>query len=169
LCELLEGRNGKIEGLNHAVEREATGYREWALLRSHRGVGPITALAFVVTIGEVERFARSRQLASYLGLIPREDSSGGRQKFGSISKQGSPFLRMLLVEAGQSAAKYDAELKRAYQRLKHKKHSGVAKVMVARKLAVRLYWMWSTQQPYQPASHAGQPESFRGRKIRPVV
>lgn len=157
LLELLEELNGKIDELNEAVEREAAKYEQVALLRTHPGVGPITALAFVVTIGEIERFPSSRRLASYLGLIPSEASSGGRQKFGSISKQGSPFLRMLLVEAGQSAAKYDAELKRAYQRLKHKKHSAVAKVMVARKLAVRLYWMLRTQQPYRPARMQGSP------------
>jgi transposase len=157
LLELLEQLNQKIAELNQAVEQEAVKHPPVALLRTHPGVGPITALAFIVTIGTVERFAGSRQLASYLGLIPSEASSGGRQKFGSISKQGSPFLRMLLVEAGQSAAKYDAELKRAYQRLKHKKHSAIAKVMVARKLAVRLYWMLRTQQPYRPARMQGSP------------
>lgn len=157
LLELLEELNRKIGDLNEAMEGEAAKYQPVTLLRTHPGVGPITALAFVVTIGQIERFPSSRRLASYLGLIPSEASSGGRQKFGSISKQGSPFLRMLLVEAGQSAAKYDAELKRAYQRLTHKKHSAVAKVMVARKLAVRLYWMLRTQQPYRPARMQGSP------------
>jgi len=157
LLELLQELNQKIGQLNEAAEQEAEKYAEVALLRTHPGVGPITALAFRVTIGEVERFARSRKLASYLGLIPSEDSSGRRRRLGAITKQGSPFLRMLLVEAGQSAARYDPELKRAYQRLKHKKHSAVAKVMVARKLAVRLYWMWRTQQPYRPTRMQGSP------------
>jgi transposase len=167
LLELLAELNQKIGELNEAVEQEAAKYADVALLRTHPGVGAITALACVVTIGEIERFASSRQLASYLGLIPTEASSGGRQKFGSISKQGSPFLRLLLVEAGQSAAKYDPELKRAYQRLKHKKHSAVAKVMVARKLAVRLYWMLRTQQPYRPARMQGSPSHSVVVTIRP--
>ena len=94
---------------------------------------------------------------SYLGLNPAEHSSGGRQRLGAISKQGNPLLRSLLVEAGQSAARSVPELKRAYQRLKHRKHSGVAKVMVARKLAVRLFWMWKTQQPYTAARTQGSP------------
>ena len=127
------------------------------LLRTHPGVGPITALAFSLTLGKIERFARSRQVVSYLGLNPAEHSSGGRQRLGAISKQGNPMLRSLLVEAGQSAARSVPELKRAYQRLKHRKHSGVAKVMVARKLAVRLYWMWKTQQPYAAARTQGSP------------
>jgi transposase len=76
---------------------------------------------------------------------------------GSISKQGNTMVRSLLVEAGQSAARLDTELKRAYQRLKHKKHSAVAKVMVARKLAVRLYWIWKSQQPYAATRMQGSP------------
>jgi transposase len=67
------------------------------------------------------------------------------------------MLRSLLVEAGQTAARLVPELKRAYQRLKHRKHSAVAKVMVARKLAVRLYWMWKKQQPYAATRTQGSP------------
>ena len=127
------------------------------LLQTHPGVGPITALAYALTLGEVGRFAQSRQVVSYLGLNPAEHSSGGRQQLGAISKQGNPMLRSLLVEAGQSAARLVPELQRAYQRLKHRKHSAVAKVMVARKLAVRLYWMWKTEQPYSAARMQGSP------------
>ena len=71
------------------------------------GVGPITALAYVLTIGDVSRFPRGKQVASYLGLIPREHSSGGRQQLGGISKQGNRLLRMLLVEAAQIAVRFD--------------------------------------------------------------
>ena len=60
----------------------------------------MTSLAFVLTLGPVQRFARSKQLVSYLGLNPREHSSGGRQRLGAISKQGNPMMRSLLVEAG---------------------------------------------------------------------
>ncbi len=71
-----------------------------ARLMTHPGVGPITSLAFVLIIGPVERFDRSKQVVSYLGLNPQEHSSGGRQRLGSISKQGNPMMRSLLVEAG---------------------------------------------------------------------
>jgi transposase len=60
------------------------------------GVGPITSLAFVLTIRDVSRFKHSGQVASYVGLIPREHSSGGKQRLGSVSKQGNRFLRQLL-------------------------------------------------------------------------
>jgi transposase len=155
--QLLDEMDGRIAKLDIAVQQEADRDAVARLLQTHPGVGPITALAFSLTLGTIERFARSRQVVSYLGLNPAEHSSGGRQHLGGISKQGNPMLRSLLVEAGQSAARYVPELKRAYQRLKHRKHSGVAKVMVARKLAVRLFWMWKTQQPYAAARTQGSP------------
>ena len=115
---------------------------------THPGVGPVTSLAFVLTLGPVERFARSKQVVSYLGLNPREHSSGGRQRLGAISKQGNPMMRSLLVEAGHTAARLDVELKQDYQRLKLRRGSGVAKVAIARKLAVRMYWMLRSQVSY---------------------
>jgi transposase len=157
LLSLLDDLEPRIAKLDQAA-REAAGQHAVArLLQTHPGVGPITALAYALTLGEVERFAHSRQVVSYLGLNPSEHSSGGRQRLGSISKQGNPMLRRLLVEAGQSAARLVPELQRAYQRLKHRKHSSVAKVMVARKLAVRLYWMWKSEQPYAATRMPGSP------------
>lgn len=158
LLKLMEGLNPAIEELSRAVERQAEQDERVRLLMTHPGVGPITGLAFVLVVGDVTRFEKSRKLTSYLGLIPSEDSSGTRRRLGAISKQGNTLLRTLLVEAGQSAARLDPELRRAYQRLCHKKqHTGIGKVMVARKLAVRLYWMWKTQQPYLPARMQGSP------------
>ena len=107
-------------------------------------MGPVTALAFVLTIGDIRRFSRSKQISSYLGLIPREHSSGGKQRLGSISKQGNWLLRTLLVEATQSVVRFDSEFRREYQHRCHRKHRAVAKVAAARKLAVRLFWMLLT-------------------------
>jgi transposase len=70
-------------------------------LATHPGVGPLTALAFVLIIGKAERFQCGKQVASYLGLVPLEDSSGSRRRLGHITKQGSSILRFLLVEAAQ--------------------------------------------------------------------
>lgn len=155
--QLLDDLEDRIEPLDQAVKQAAEKDRVAELLQTHPGVGQITALAYSVTLGEIERFGHSRQVVSYLGLNPSEHSSGGRQRIGSISKQGNTMVRSLLVEAGQSAARLDPELKRAYQRLKQKKHSAVAKVMVARKLAVRLYWMWKREQPYAATRMQGSP------------
>ncbi len=112
----------------------------------------------------MERFANAKKVASYVGLIPCERSSGGKQRLGHISKQGSPLLRFLLVEAAQSAVKYDAELKRMYRRLCLRRSRGQAKVAVARRLATRLYWMLRSGKNYAQltASGAGEPVSSRG-------
>ena len=148
LLQMLEELEQKIQPLERAVEQEAEARPAARLLATHPGVGPVIALATVLTMGEVQRFANSRSWGSYLGLNPSERSSGEKRRMGAISKQGSPFLRFLLVQGATSAARGDKSLARAYARLKAKKHHGVAKVAVARKLAVRLYWMARTQKPY---------------------
>jgi transposase len=141
LLQTLDQLQADIEHLNQRVEAEAGQRPQAVTLMTHPGVGPVTALAMVLPPGPAERFASPKQVASYFGLIPSEHSSGGRQQLGRISKQGSSFLRFLLAEAGQSAARYDAELGRFYRRLAARKHRALAKVAVARKLAMRLYLM----------------------------
>jgi len=141
LLAWLDGLEVEIAQLNRQVEEEVAKRPAAVRLMTHPGVGPVTALAMVLTLGPAQRFAGGKQVASYFGLIPSEHSSGGGQRLGHISKQGSSFLRFLLVEAGQSAARYDPELGRFYRRLAMRKHHGLAKVAVARKLAVRLYLM----------------------------
>lgn len=148
LLQLLDQLNTSIKELDRAVEQQARGRAAAALLMTHPGVGPVTSLAFVLTMGPSSRFRRGKQVASYLGLNPREHSSGGRQRTGAISKQGNAMMRWLLVEAGQTAVRYDAELWRVYQRLKFRHGSGAAKVAVARKLAVRMYWMLRSRADY---------------------
>lgn len=148
LLEVLGELNVHIRELSRAAEEEAEKQPKVWLLMSHPGVGPILALATVLTLGTIQRFRSGKQVASYVGLIPREASSGVRRWLGAISKQGNSFMRFLLVQAGIVAARKDAELGRFYKRLAHKKHHGVAKVAVARKLLVRLYWMLRTNTPY---------------------
>src|SRR5208337_84109 len=148
LLTMLDQLDESLDKLDRAVAEQSQQSEAAVLLRTHPGVGPVTSLAFVLTLGPVERFARSKQVASYLGLNPREHSSGGKQRLGAISKQGNPMMRSLLVEAGHSAARLDAELRKDYQRLKLRRGSGVAKVAIARKLAVRMYWMLRSQASY---------------------
>jgi transposase len=148
LLKLLEQLNEQIRQMSQAAEAEAEKNPAAQMLMSHPGVGPILALATVLTLGDVKRFESSKQVASYIGLIPCEASSGVRRWLGSISKQGNSFMRFLLVQAGIVAARKDGALGRFYQRLAHKKHHGVAKVAVARKLLVRLYWMLRTNTWY---------------------
>ncbi len=148
LLRLLQMFDQQIVPLDAAVKAEAERDPRARLLMTQPGVGPITSLAYVLTMGDVSRFPRGKQVASYLGLIPREHSSGGRQKLGAITKQGNRMLRMLLVEAGTIAVRYDPEFRKQYQHRCHAKPKAVAKVAAARKLAIRLYWMLRTQKPY---------------------
>jgi transposase len=148
LLALLASLNEHIGELDQAAEAAAEQHAQARLLMTQPGVGPITSLAFALTIGDPTRFRRGKQVASYLGLIPREHSSGGRQKLGAISKQGNRFVRMLLVEAVQNVTRRDESFRKPYQRRCHRMAKGVAKVAAARRLAVRLYWMMRTQTPY---------------------
>jgi len=154
LLRSLDWLDAEIAELQRRVEQEACERPAAVKLMTHPGVGPVTALAMVLTIGPAERFQSPRQVASYFGLIPSEHSSGGRQQLGRISKQGNAFLRFLLVEAGQSAARYDAELGRFYRRLSARKHRALAKVAVARKLAMRLYLRLREDWNYAQLSRA---------------
>jgi transposase len=158
--ELLDRMNPTIAELTAAVEQEAKKRPEVLRLMTHPGVGPLTALAFVIIIMTPDRFPCGKQIGSYVGLIPCEDSSAGRQRLGHISKQGNALLRFLLVEAAQAAARYDPDWRRRYLHLAMRRERRIAKVAMARRLAVRLYWMWRNGWEYPQSvefgSHAGQ-------------
>ena len=159
LLELLDRMNPTIEELTAAVEREARKWPEVLRLMTHPGVGPLTALAFVLIIGTPQRFGRGKQIGSYVGLIPEEDSSAGHQRLGHITKQGSSLLRFLLVEAAQAAARCDGDWRRRYMHLAMRRQRNIAKVAMARRLSVRLYCMWRNGWEYAQwvkfSSHAG--------------
>ncbi len=166
LLEELDGLEVEIRELDQRVAEEVGQRPEAVLLMTHPGVGPVTSLAMVLTLGPAERFESAKQVGSYFGLIPSEASSGGKQRLGKISKQGSSFLRFLLVEAGQTAARYDPQLKRFYRRLAARKNRGVAKVAVARKLATRMYLMlregWTYAQLNQAVMSVSPSHSVAG-------
>lgn len=166
LLTTVEQLDQPIAELDLLISTEARRRPEAARLMTHPGVGTQTALATVLTLGDVSRFATARQVASYVGLVPSEHSSGGKQRLGHISKQGSWLMRFLLVEAGQMAAQADPELRRAYRRMCARKgNRAVAKVMVARRLVVRLYWMLRNRWDYaELVRHVGEPESSCGQR-----
>jgi transposase len=109
LLELLDRLNPTIVELSQAIEQEVEKCPEAQRLRTHPGVGSLTALAFVLIIGRAERFQCGKQIASYLGLVPSEESSGDRRRLGHITKQGNSLLRFLLVEAAQVTVRSDPE------------------------------------------------------------
>jgi len=166
LLELMDRLNPMIAELSQEIEKQATGSAHVQRLMTHPGVGALTALAFVLIIGEVERFHCGKQVASYIGLVPLEDSSGNRRRLGHITKQGSSMLRFLLVEAAQVTVRSDPQWRRQYFHLMMRRGRKTAKVAMARRLAIRLYWMWRRGWDYEQVSrfgsHAGQPGNRHG-------
>ena len=167
LLEALDSLEVEISQLDRQVMEEAGERAEAVRLMTHPGVGAVTALAMVLTLGPAERFQSGKQVASYFGLIPSEDSSGGRQRLGRISKQGSSFLRFLLVGgtdggALRSAAETllsppgDAQKSRSRQGGGGQKAGHAVVPDVARRLDVRAT---------ESGPHAGEPESFCGRRV----
>jgi transposase len=156
----------EIENLTKQVTEQAGNRPGARRLMTHPGVGPVTALATEVFLGDPQRFADSKALASYVGIIPREYSSGAHQRLGGVTKQGSPLLRFLWGEAGAHAARRDPELKRFYCRKLVQKGLGKARVAVARKLGIRLWIMLRDEIDYQEFCRRGQ---MQQKTVRPVV
>lgn len=159
LLVLLDQLEPAIAELTRAVEQEAQKQPEALLLMTHPGVGAITALAFVLIIGDPMRFPNGKKLSSYLGLVPAEESSGERRRLGHISKPGNSLLRFLLVEAAQAAVRSDPQWRRHFLHLALRRERRIAKVAMARKLAVSLLWMWRNAKL---GSHVGQPGTALG-------
>jgi transposase len=128
----------QITELEKCLQTEAESDEQVKLLLTQRGVGFLTALCLVHTVGAVNRFRSPKQISSFVGLAPLEKSSGGRVKFGAISKTGSAGLRFLLGQSANIAIRYDAKLKAFYKRLRKKKAARVAKTATSRKLLVKL-------------------------------
>src|SRR5881275_382021 len=168
LLELMDRLTPTIAELSHAIEQEVEKCPAAQRLRTHPGVGSLTALAFVLIIGKADRFQCGKQIASYLGLVPLEKSSGNQRRLGHITKQGSSLLRFLLVEAAQVTARSLPDWRSKYYHLSMRRGRKIAKVAMARKLAVRLYWMmrkeWDYGQLTKFGSYAGKPENRDGVK-----
>src|SRR5689334_20575547 len=166
LLDLLDQLTAKIQQLTQALEQEVEKRPVTRRLMTHPGVGPLTALAFELVIGTPERFACGKQIASYVGLVPSEESSGDRRRLGHISKQGNALLRYLLVEAAQVTIRSDPQWRSKFFHLAMRRGRKIAKVAMARKLAVELYWMWrrgwDDNEMQQFGSHAGEPGNRHG-------
>jgi transposase len=121
------------------------------------GIGAIVAASFVAVVDDAKRFHRAHQLESYLGLVPSEDSSGGRRRIGAISKKGNSYLRALLVQAAWNVLrKSDSAdpLRRWGEVVAKRRGSRIAVIAVARRLAGILWAMWRHRTAYDPETLA---------------
>jgi transposase len=164
LLELLDRLNPTIAELSQAVAEQAEKHPAARRLTTHPGVGALTALAFVLIIGKAERFQCGKQVASYLGLVPLEKSSGNRRQLGHITKQGNSLLRFLLVEAAQVTVRSLPEWRSQYFRLIMRRGRKTAKVAMARRLAIRLFWMWRQGWDYQQSTSSVRTQDKPGHR-----
>ena len=165
----------RITELDQQVDKVIAGHPQAQRLRTHPGVGPVTALATEVFLGDPHRFLHGKAVASYIGMIPSEYSSGPQQRLGQLSKQGNALLRYLWCEAAMHAVKQDGELKRFYRRKLVQKGMGKARVAAARKLGIRLWIMLRDQIDYpefcrrrrqEGEVHAGMPDFNSGPAVQ---
>ncbi len=156
LQRLYRTLNEQIDELDKRVNGQASQRPGAKLLMTHPGVGPVTALATDVFLGDPARFENGKAVVSYVGMIPSEYSSGGQQRLGGLSKQGNPFLRFLWCEAAVHAVRRDPELRRFYRRKLAQKGLSKARVAAARKLGIRLWIMLRDQIDYQEFCRRGQ-------------
>jgi len=155
--ELLETLHTKIEQLDAAIATAAWAHPDAPHLLTHPGVGPLTALATVVVLGPVTRFADTKHVVNYVGLAPRLNASADKYRLGNITKQGSSLLRWVLGQAAPHAARLDDHLKRAYGTLRHRRGRAKARVAVTRKLLVRLFVMLRDHMDYAEFRRRGRP------------
>lgn len=153
---VIEGIDNLDRKINECIREEP----QAQLLMTIPGVGPITALKYLVEIGDPKRFKQSRSVGAYVGLTPKQYASGETQRQGKISKCGSKDLRSLLVEAANALmtkAKSWSKLKAWGLRLMRKKGQKKAKIAVARKLAVIMHQMLKTGKTFRFSEEKGVP------------
>jgi transposase len=153
-CEEIESLETHMRDVERQLTALARQLPDVTLLQTVPGVGLLTATALVALVGDIRRFRSSRHFASFLGLTPREDSSGGRRHLGAISKQGDVYVRMLLVHGARAVvcnAKKVAvptSLQRWAMRTAQCRGHNVATVAVANKLARIVWAVWVHQRPF---------------------
>jgi Transposase IS116/IS110/IS902 family len=162
--ELLHWLNGHIDALDLHVATAAAADPDARRLKTHPGVGPLTALATVLVLGPVGRFPGSKHVVSYIGLPPAVNASADKYRLGHIRKQGSTLLRWVLGQAAPLATRGDAGLKRIYFAVLRRRGRPKAKVALARRLLIRLYVMLRDHIDYGQAVGAGS-----ARLIAPFV
>lgn len=144
----------EIQKIDPELEKEARGNDRPKLLMTHSGVGPLTALAVIHTLGDVNRFSRKEQVVAFIGLDPLDKSSGQRKRIGQISKEGSRLARFLLIQAAQATK--DKRLKAFYKRVSRRRGNQKAKVAAARKLLINCYIMLRDEINYQEFCRRGE-------------
>jgi transposase len=154
-CDEIADLEAKMEAVEQQLLTIGRTMPDVVLLQTVPGVGLLTATALVALVSDIRRFRSGRHFASFLGLTPKEDSTGHRRRLGAISKQGDVYLRMLLVHGARTVlwhAKTKAQptaLQRFAIQTAARRGPNVAAVAVANKLARIVWAVWAEQRPYE--------------------
>jgi len=136
---LLDGYSEEIQKQNLQLSEKAKRDARVEWLLTIPGIGERSAMMVLAEIGDIGRFHDADALCSYAGLVPRVRESAGKAARGGITRQGSPWLRWMMVEAAQVATRSSPAARRYYEKLLRKKHKHVARVALARKLLIAVY------------------------------
>ena len=167
--------NERLKRLEPVIEVRAGRWPEVALLMTIRGVNVLTAFTIMAVIGRIDRFATADSLVNYAGLSPRQRSSAGKSRNGSITKAGSKRLRWALTEAAQSLCRTDGPYRNLCKRLERKgKSKGVAATACARKLLTAIWCMLTRCEPFHhtepvPVQSKLERKERRLKAARPFV
>lgn len=151
---IFENLSKEIVSLEEKLQLEAKQDESAGVLQTHSGIGDLTALCLVHTLGDVSRFARKEQVTAFVGLAPLNESSGEKRRIGHISKHGSRLLRFLLGQAAQSSK--DEKLRMFYSQVSRRRGKPKAKVAAARKLLERCYIMLRDNICYEEFRRRGE-------------
>lgn len=160
VCDEIRALDERIKQVERELDALAAQSPLLARLRSIPGVGLMTSTALVATVGDAQRFPSGRHFASYLGLTPREYSSGGRRRLGRISKRGDSYLRMLLIHGARAVLWHAKRLRqpdrlRAWAlRLEASVGHNKAAVALANKLACTVWAVWTRDCSFEPVEAA---------------
>ena len=158
--ETLVWMDARLEALAARIEHWAKADEQVQRLLGIPGIGPITATALVAAVGDVKTFRNGRELAAWLGLVPRQHSTGGRAQLLGISKRGDAYVRGLLIHGARAvlrvSGKKTDKRSRWVQAVAARRHKNVAVVALANRMARTAYALLAREEDYQ-ADHVVQP------------
>jgi len=147
--KIVEVLNQTISEVTETIQKLVKKNPQAMLLTTMPGISYYSALLILMEIGNIDRFPSDRHLCSYGGLVPSVHSSGGKIKMGSITKEGSKWLRWILIELSCHAAKGSIKFNRLYQRVSRKYGKATARVAVARQMLKVIYHMLKNNEPFR--------------------
>jgi transposase len=146
---ILDILNEEIRMVSREIDEQAKADVRAMILKTHPGIGYYSALLILAEIGDIARFPSPNHLVSYAGLNPSVHSSGGITRYGHISKQGSAYLRWIMIEVAIIAARHSPRLGNFHKHIAYKHGKNTANIAVGRKILTSIYYMLKRKEEYK--------------------